>query len=57
MFNILGGTNGRVKNNAKEGLKQILTSVEGNNCTNKIMTCIRFRYDLHEWSVMSEYCS
>jgi hypothetical protein len=56
-FSILGGTNGIGKNKANEGLKQILISVEGNSCTNKILTCIPYRFELHEWSVMCEYCS
>jgi hypothetical protein len=56
-FSILGGANGIGKNKANEELKHILTSVEGNSCINKILTCIPYKFDLHEWSVMCEYCS
>jgi len=53
----LRDTNGIDKNKANGVLKQILTAVKGNNCTNKILTCIVYRFDLYEWSVMCKYCS
>jgi hypothetical protein len=51
---IWGGANDGVKNNTKEGLRQVLNFVRTNNHTNIVLLCLLYRHDLTDWSCVNK---